>query len=96
MCYGGDAESALVTFSTNHEALMAYRSSEALFNNRFIKVFWHKVTSPEEGEKVKELTEEEKEEQQKQKREQYLQQHEQMQKLNQQQLEKMTVNVTVR
>ena len=40
--YEGDPEAALVQFSSNAEALSCYRSSEPLFNNRFVKVFWHK------------------------------------------------------
>lgn len=39
--YDNDPESSLVEFSTNAEALAAYRSTEAVLNNRFIKVFWH-------------------------------------------------------
>lgn len=31
-----------MTFSNNGEAHAAYKSSEPVFNNRFIKVFWHK------------------------------------------------------
>lgn len=39
--YDGDAEAAIVTFSSHAEANVAYRSTEAVLNNRFIKVFWH-------------------------------------------------------
>ncbi|XP_031634192.1 zinc finger protein swm [Contarinia nasturtii] len=39
--YEGDPEAAIVTFSTHAEANVAYRSTEAVLNNRFIKVFWH-------------------------------------------------------
>lgn len=39
--YDGDPEAAIVTFSTHAEANVAYRSTEAVLNNRFIKVFWH-------------------------------------------------------
>ncbi|KAJ8916686.1 hypothetical protein NQ315_000331 [Exocentrus adspersus] len=39
--YEGDPEAAIVTFSTHAEANAAYRSTEAVLNNRFIKVFWH-------------------------------------------------------
>ncbi|XP_064609964.1 RNA-binding protein 26-like isoform X2 [Liolophura sinensis] len=35
-------DAALITFSSNAEANSAYRSSEPVFNNRFIKLFWHK------------------------------------------------------
>ncbi|XP_046476145.1 RNA-binding protein 26 isoform X5 [Neodiprion pinetum] len=39
--FGGDPEAALVTFQIPSEAKAAYRSTEAVLNNRFIKVFWH-------------------------------------------------------
>ncbi|XP_055848837.1 zinc finger protein swm isoform X2 [Episyrphus balteatus] len=39
--YDDDPEAAIVTFSTHAEANVAYRSTEAVLNNRFIKVFWH-------------------------------------------------------
>lgn len=39
--FGGDPEAALVTFQLPNEAKAAYRSTEAVLNNRFIKVFWH-------------------------------------------------------
>ena len=47
--YNGDSEGALVTFSSHNEAQAAYRSTEAVLNNRFIKVFWHnkETSSPE-------------------------------------------------
>lgn len=41
VCYEGDPEAAIVTFSSHAEANAAYRSTEAVLNNRFIKVFWH-------------------------------------------------------
>ncbi|EPQ60916.1 hypothetical protein GLOTRDRAFT_118964 [Gloeophyllum trabeum ATCC 11539] len=37
---------ALVSFSTHDEAHAAWRSEEAVFGNRFVKVFWHR---PMEG-----------------------------------------------
>ena len=43
--YDGDPEAAIVTFSTHAEANVAYRSTEAVLNNRFIKVFWHTADS---------------------------------------------------
>lgn len=39
--YDSDPEAALVTFSSPAEAQLAYRSTEAVLNNRFIRVFWH-------------------------------------------------------
>lgn len=37
---------ALVTFSNHDEALTAWKSEDAVFGNRFVKVFWHR---PMEG-----------------------------------------------
>ena len=37
---------ALVSFSTHDEAHTAWKSEDAVFNNRFVKVFWHR---PMEG-----------------------------------------------
>ncbi|KAG2023743.1 RRM domain-containing protein [Coprinopsis cinerea AmutBmut pab1-1] len=37
---------ALVSFATHEEARAAWKSEDAVFNNRFVKVFWHK---PMEG-----------------------------------------------
>ncbi|TFY59515.1 hypothetical protein EVJ58_g5728 [Rhodofomes roseus] len=37
---------ALVTFSNHDEALAAWKSEDAVFSNRFVKVFWHR---PMEG-----------------------------------------------
>merc|ERR1719427_2363033 len=39
--FEGDPGSALVTYSSNEEANSAFSTSEAIMNNRFIKVFWH-------------------------------------------------------
>jgi hypothetical protein len=36
----GRPDTALVTFKTRSEAMYAYKSTEPIFNNRFIKVFW--------------------------------------------------------
>lgn len=41
VCYDGDPEAALVQFASHSEALSAHRCTEAVLNNRFIKVFWH-------------------------------------------------------
>lgn len=38
--FEGQPDTALVTFKTRREALNAYKSTEPIFNNRFIKVFW--------------------------------------------------------
>lgn len=39
--YDGDPEAALVSFASHAQAGAAYRCSEPVFNNRFIKIFWH-------------------------------------------------------
>jgi len=41
ICFENDPEAALITFSSPAESQEAYRCTEAVFNNRFIKVFWH-------------------------------------------------------
>uniref|UniRef100_A0A915EJ20 RRM domain-containing protein n=1 Tax=Ditylenchus dipsaci TaxID=166011 RepID=A0A915EJ20_9BILA len=38
--FEGQPDTALVTFKTRREAMNAYKSTEPIFNNRFIKVFW--------------------------------------------------------
>ncbi|ELU08203.1 hypothetical protein CAPTEDRAFT_222739 [Capitella teleta] len=42
ICFRGDPQAAAITFSTNAQANSAYRSTEPIFNNRFIKLFWHR------------------------------------------------------
>ena len=39
--FEGDPSSALITFANNEDATLAFNSSEAVMNNRFIKMFWH-------------------------------------------------------
>ncbi|CAG5120836.1 unnamed protein product, partial [Candidula unifasciata] len=39
--FQGDPGAALITYSNSSEANAAYRSPEPVFNNRFIKLFWH-------------------------------------------------------
>ncbi|XP_073990355.1 zinc finger protein swm isoform X3 [Rhodnius prolixus] len=43
--FEGDPESALITFSSHTEANIAYKSTEAVLNNRFIRVYWYNPTS---------------------------------------------------
>lgn len=43
--FEGDPESALITFSSHTEANIAYKSTEAVLNNRFIRVFWYNPTN---------------------------------------------------
>ena len=56
--YEGDREGALVAFSSNKEAAAAYRSSEPIFNNRFIKIFWHNKEQqlPQQGNQDEKVT----------------------------------------
>ena len=46
--FEGDPEAALVSFASNAQAFAAYKSSEPLFNNRFIKVFFHRSKDKKE------------------------------------------------
>ncbi|GBP42890.1 Zinc finger protein swm [Eumeta japonica] len=49
VCFEGDPEAALITFSNHTEANVAYKSTEAVLNNRFIKVFWHNPENKQEN-----------------------------------------------
>ncbi|XP_045528957.1 RNA-binding protein 26 isoform X1 [Pieris brassicae] len=49
VCFEGDPEAALVTFSNPTEANVAYKSTEAVLNNRFIKLFWHNPENKQEN-----------------------------------------------
>uniref|UniRef100_A0A8D0CKR2 RNA binding motif protein 26 n=1 Tax=Scleropages formosus TaxID=113540 RepID=A0A8D0CKR2_SCLFO len=42
VAYQNDPEAALIQFATHEEAKRAILSTEAVLNNRFIKVFWHR------------------------------------------------------
>jgi len=58
--YDGDPEAALVSFASHAQASSAYRCSEPLFNNRFIRIFWHdpgrKDTSAAGQQKLQQVT----------------------------------------
>ncbi|KAL5011442.1 hypothetical protein ScPMuIL_009993 [Solemya velum] len=41
VCYNDHPDCALISFSHNSEAYAAYSCSEPVFNNRFVKVYWH-------------------------------------------------------
>ncbi|CAF2531230.1 unnamed protein product [Rotaria sp. Silwood2] len=41
IAFDGSFDSALVAYATFQEAETAYKNPEPLFNNRFIKIFWH-------------------------------------------------------
>ncbi|KAM7398273.1 hypothetical protein PAMA_006264 [Pampus argenteus] len=40
--FGGDPEAALIQYTKNEEARRAISSTEAVLNNRFIHVYWHR------------------------------------------------------
>lgn len=40
--FGGDPEAALIQYTKNEEARRAISSTEAVLNNRFIRVHWHR------------------------------------------------------
>ncbi|PIO30370.1 hypothetical protein AB205_0117730 [Aquarana catesbeiana] len=42
VAYDGDPEAALIQFATHAEAKAAISSTEAVLNNRFIKMYWHR------------------------------------------------------
>lgn len=42
--FGGDPEAALIQYTKNEEARRAISSTEAVLNNRFIRVYWHRET----------------------------------------------------
>nr|DBA33067.1 TPA: hypothetical protein GDO54_000799 [Pyxicephalus adspersus] len=42
VAYEGDPEAALIQFATHAEAKAAISSTEAVLNNRFIKMYWHR------------------------------------------------------
>ncbi|XP_017276923.1 RNA-binding protein 27 isoform X3 [Kryptolebias marmoratus] len=51
--FGGDPEAALIQYTKNEEARRAISSIEAVLNNRFIRVYWHRepganATGPQE------------------------------------------------
>ncbi|XP_030649423.1 RNA-binding protein 27 [Chanos chanos] len=46
---GGDPEAALIQYTANEEARRAISSTEAVLNNRFIRVYWHREEQQEQG-----------------------------------------------
>ncbi|TSK42112.1 Neurobeachin-like protein 1 [Bagarius yarrelli] len=46
VAYNNDPESALIQFESPEEARRAIQSTEAVLNNRFIKVHWHRDDGP--------------------------------------------------
>lgn len=47
VAYNNDPEGALIQFASPEEAKRAMQSTEAVLNNRFIKVFWHREDAAE-------------------------------------------------
>lgn len=47
MAYNNDPEGALIQFASPEEAKRAMQSTEAVLNNRFIKVHWHREDTVE-------------------------------------------------
>lgn len=39
--FNGEADSALISYASRHEAMAAYKSPQPVLNNRFIKVFFY-------------------------------------------------------
>ncbi|XP_007900760.1 RNA-binding protein 26 isoform X1 [Callorhinchus milii] len=48
VAYQGDPEGALIQFATHDEAKRAISSTEAVLNNRFIKVYWHRESNSQQ------------------------------------------------
>ncbi|XP_046683230.1 RNA-binding protein 26 isoform X2 [Homalodisca vitripennis] len=53
--FEGDPEGALITFTSHAEASAAYKSTEAVLNNRFIKVFWYNPDKDNKQENISPL-----------------------------------------
>lgn len=47
VAYNNNPEGALIQFASPEEAKRAMQSTEAVLNNRFIKVFWHREDAVE-------------------------------------------------
>ncbi|KAK3555348.1 hypothetical protein QTP86_014939 [Hemibagrus guttatus] len=48
--FGGDPEAALIQYTANEEARRAISSIEAVLNNRFIRVYWHRENTAQNQE----------------------------------------------
>ncbi|XP_051882263.1 RNA-binding protein 26 isoform X2 [Pristis pectinata] len=48
VAYQGDLEGALIQFALHEEAKRAISSTEAVLNNRFIKVYWHRESNSQQ------------------------------------------------
>ncbi|KAJ8246669.1 hypothetical protein GJAV_G00254090 [Gymnothorax javanicus] len=46
--FGGDPEAALIQYTANDEARRAISSTEAVLNNRFIRVYWHRENNEQQ------------------------------------------------
>ncbi|KAM4037953.1 RNA-binding protein 27 isoform 1-T1 [Anomaloglossus baeobatrachus] len=49
VAFQGDPEGALIQYLTNEEARRAISSTEAVLNNRFIRVLWHRENNEQQG-----------------------------------------------
>ncbi|XP_036380595.1 RNA-binding protein 26-like [Megalops cyprinoides] len=49
VAFGGDPEAALIQYTANEEARRAISSTEAVLNNRFIRVHWHRDNSEQQS-----------------------------------------------
>ncbi|XP_038628075.1 RNA-binding protein 27 isoform X2 [Tachyglossus aculeatus] len=49
VAFKGDPEAALIQYLTNDEARKAISSTEAVLNNRFIRVLWHRDSSEQQS-----------------------------------------------
>ncbi|CAF1183060.1 unnamed protein product [Didymodactylos carnosus] len=54
IAYDGAPDAALIAYQTLQEAESAYKNSQPLFNNRFIKIFWHNPVNknPQDGSRI--------------------------------------------
>lgn len=48
----GDPEAALIQYTANEEARRAISSTEAVLNNRFIRVYWHRENTTQNQEQI--------------------------------------------
>ncbi|XP_066572962.1 RNA-binding protein 27 isoform X2 [Amia ocellicauda] len=54
--FGGDPEAALIQYTANEEARRAISSTEAVLNNRFIRVYWHRENNEQQHQQAQTQT----------------------------------------
>ncbi|XP_060747420.1 RNA-binding protein 27 isoform X2 [Tachysurus vachellii] len=54
--FSGDPEAALIQYTANEEARRAISSTEAVLNNRFIRVYWHRENTTQNQEQTNQST----------------------------------------